>query len=193
MSLWYDLSMRGIVLFVFIATMPSLAMAMRPMPKIISHAQEYKKAVAVIMPTKGHKVQGSFHFLQAPNGVKVTAVLTGLTPNQNHGVHIHQYGDISDQEFGKSAGPHYNPDGNPHGLPPNPKRHAGAFGNLLANQYGEARFEFLDDTITIVGRKNPIIGRTVVVHKNPDTGAQPAGNAGPRIGLGVIGLAKSSK
>ena len=48
----------------------------------------------------------------------------------------------------------------------------------------------LDTTITISGVKNPVIGRSVVVHANEDTGEQPAGNAGPRIGLGVIGLAR---
>ena len=42
-----------------------------------------------------------------------------------------------------------------------------------------------------MGRKNPIIGRSVVVHANEDTGEQPAGNAGPRIGLGVIGVLRN--
>ena len=164
--------------------------AVTPMPKIVRHTHNYKKAIAVILPTKGHKVKGTFSFKQTPDGVHVTAVLTGLTPNQNHGVHIHQWGDISDQVTGKSAGGHYNPEGHLHALPPTPTRHAGSFGNVKADKNGEALFDMLDTTITIVGMKNPIIGRTVVVHANPDTGEQPAGNAGPRIGLGVIGIAR---
>tara|TARA_A100001015_G_C15042784_1_gene740976 strand:+ start:5078 stop:5575 length:498 start_codon:yes stop_codon:yes gene_type:complete len=148
------------------------------------------EAVAVIKPIEGYSVNGVFRFLQESDGVRVTAILTGLTPNSKHGVHIHEFGDIRDQKLGKSAGSHYNPDKLPHGLPPSPHRHPGSFGNLVANKEGEAKFDFLDHTITVNGHKNPIIGRSVVVHKNEDTGAQPAGNAGPRIGVGVIGIAK---
>ena len=158
---------------------------------IMSNASEYERAVAVIQPTQGNTVYGVFRFEQLPDGVKVSAVLTGLTPNQNHGVHIHEWGDLTDLEKGTSAGGHYNPDKHPHGLPPNPIRHAGSFGNIKANDKGEAMFEFIDSTITIMGRKNPIIGRSVVVHANEDTGEQPAGNAGPRIGLGVIGVLRN--
>jgi Cu-Zn family superoxide dismutase len=153
-----------------------------------SHLPKWPRARAVIQPTAGHNVQGEFLFTQMPNGVRVNAILTGLTPNQKHGVHVHQWGDITDRVLGRSAGGHYNPQGHPHGLPPNPVRHAGAFGNIQANENGEAQFEFLDDTITIVGKKNPVLGRSVVVHARPDTGEQPVGNAGPRIGLGVIGM-----
>ncbi|MEK9726650.1 MAG: superoxide dismutase family protein [Candidatus Margulisiibacteriota bacterium] len=148
------------------------------------------KAVAVIFPTEGHRVSGTFLFQQLPDGVKVSAILSGLVPNQKHGVHVHQWGDLTDMKKGLLAGSHYNPDKHPHGLPPNPIRHAGAFGNIQANDQGEAMFEFIDDTITINGIKNPVLGRAVVVHAKEDTGEQPAGNAGPRIGLGVIGLKK---
>jgi Cu-Zn family superoxide dismutase len=156
--------------------------------KLMAHKKSYQKAIAVIQPTTGNLVKGVFKFEQKPDGVMVIALLTGLTPNQKHGVHIHEWGDLTDLDKGKSAGPHYNPDKHPHGLPPSPTRHAGAFGNVEANENGEAVFEFLDSTITIFGVKNPIIGRMVVVHAGEDTGAQPAGNAGPRIGLGVIGV-----
>jgi Cu-Zn family superoxide dismutase len=43
--------------------------------------------------------------------------------------------------------------------------------------------------MTIAGLTNPIIGRAVVVHADPDTGIQPAGGAGARIGVGTIGIA----
>ena len=146
-------------------------------------------AVAVIIPTKGNNISGQFDFYQESKGTRVSAVVSGLTPNSQHGVHIHQYGDISD-ETGLSAGGHYNPDGNPHGLPPSNIRHAGAFGNISADENGVAKFEFFDETISITGKHNPILGRSVVIHANRDDGGQPSGNAGPRIGVGVIGLAK---
>ena len=148
----------------------------------------YSRAKAVIQPMKNQRVTGVFLFEQVGPGVMVTARLSGLVPNQAHGVHIHEWGDISDSTSGKSAGGHYNPEGHPHGRPPDFIRHAGAFGNIVANSRGDAVFRFLDTTISILGIRNPILGRSVVVHANPDTGEQPVGNAGPRIGVGVIGV-----
>jgi superoxide dismutase, Cu-Zn family len=156
--------------------------------KIVPLPKKHAKAVAVLFPTEGNTVSGYFLFEQKKNGVQVYAQLQGLTPNASHGVHIHTYGDLRDMKTGKSAGGHYNPEGHSHGLPPNLKRHAGSFGNVVSNKYGEANFELFDQTFTIAGFKNPVLGRAVVVHAKPDTGAQPAGNAGARIGLGVIGL-----
>ena len=179
-----------IILFTLIFTV-SIFADQHKMSKIVRLEASVDRAIAIIQPTKGNSVRGTFRFEQQADGVRVSAVLTGLTPNSEHGVHIHEYGDLSDLEKGKSAGGHYNPDGYPHGLPPNKIRHAGSFGNLATNEYGEASFEFLDHTITVVGIKNPIIGRSVVVHAKRDTGEQPAGNAGPRIGVGVIGIAKA--
>ena len=158
--------------------------------KLARHSAEYQQAVAILYPTKGNKVAGEFRFKQTPNGVQVNALVSGLTPNQKHGVHIHQFGDLTDMVAGRSAGGHYNPEGHLHGLPPKLNRHAGSYGNLQANEYGEATLEILDTTITIAGIKNPVIGRAVVIHAKEDTGEQPAGNAGARIGLGVIGLAR---
>jgi len=39
--------------------------------------------------------------------------------------------------------------------------------------------------------KNAVIGRGIVIHAKPDDGGQPTGNAGDRIGVGVIGVTKS--
>ncbi|MEW6160540.1 MAG: superoxide dismutase family protein [Verrucomicrobiota bacterium] len=46
--------------------------------------------------------------------------------------------------------------------------------------------------ISIAGTKNPIIGRSVIVHAKPDDGGQPVGNAGARIACGVIGIANTA-
>ena len=80
-------------------------------------------AIAKLRPTIGHMTRGIVTFQEEESGVLVKATLKGLRPKSQHGWHIHQYGDIRDPK-GKSAGGHYNPDGNPHGLPPTEKRHA---------------------------------------------------------------------
>ena len=158
---------------------------------ILSSCQEVEieRAIAVVTATEGNQVSGIVTFQQKEGHVLVNAKLNGLNPNQKHGFHVHEYGDISAKD-GKSAGGHYNPDGHPHGLPPTKMRHAGSFGNIQADENGQAIFTLEDDTISVSGHQNPIIGRAVVVHAKEDIGAQPTGAAGPRIGTGVIGIAK---
>lgn len=44
--------------------------------------------------------------------------------------------------------------------------------------------------MSVAGPVNPIIGRGLIVHAQPDDGSQLTGNAGARIGQAVIGVAK---
>ena len=147
------------------------------------------EAVAVIEGKNGHKVEGEVRFKQLENGVLVTVDIRGMSPGE-HGVHIHQYGDMRSDD-GKSLGPHYNPENHSHGLPPQKKRHAGSFGNLKADELGYIRTQFIDDTISVASDWHPIIGRSIVFHANNDKGTQPAGDAGYRMAAGVIGLSPS--
>ncbi len=149
-------------------------------------------AVAVIHPTAGNQCSGVVHFHQTGDTVKVIAEVSGLTPNQAHGFHIHELGDASAAD-GTATGGHYNPEGHDHALPNSASRHAGDLGNLQADAGGKARLELTLANITIAGLRNPVLGRGVIVHAKPDDGGQPTGNAGARIGQGVIGLAKSAQ
>ncbi len=148
-----------------------------------------KIGVAVIYPTKGNKARGVVRFFQRDDGkVKVVAEVEGLQPNGKHGFHIHEYGDCSALDAA-SAGGHYNPEGYPHAGPDAEKRHAGDLGNLVADEQGRAHYELVVDNITVDGTRNPILGRAVIVHEKPDDlVTQPTGNAGARIGCGVIGV-----
>lgn len=150
--------------------------------------QLHADAIAVIQPTAGNSASGVIRFSQEGDKVRVRALLRGLTPGK-HGFHIHEFGDITSAD-GTSAGGHYNPDHHKHGLPPVHARHAGSFGNVEANVSGNATFELLDDTISVTGTFHPIIGRSIVVHAKEDDGSGPVGNAGARVGVGVIGIAK---
>ena len=151
-----------------------------------------QQAVAVIHPTAGQQCHGVVRFTQDGDSVKVVADLEGLTPRQKHAFHIHQYGDCSAPD-GISAGGHYNPEGHQHGLPSTESRHAGDLGNVEADEQGKAHYEITVNNVSVAGQKNPIIGRGVIVHAKPDDGGQPVGNAGSRIGCGVIGIANSGK
>jgi Cu-Zn family superoxide dismutase len=85
-----------------------------------------------------------------------------------------------------SAGGHYNPEGKPHGLPTTEERHAGDLGNLTADASGHAHYEITVDNISLSTGRNPVLGKAVIVHAKPDDGGQPTGNAGARLGCGVI-------
>lgn len=152
--------------------------------------KDVKKAVCTLSATEGNSVAGMLTFTEAGGKVTITGEVTGLTPNQKHAIHVHQYGDISAKD-GTATGGHYNPEGHDHGLPGGDgKRHAGDFGNLQADADGKATVNFSFDNITVAGEKNPILGRSIIVHAKEDDGGQPTGNAGARIAQGVIGVAK---
>jgi superoxide dismutase, Cu-Zn family len=151
-----------------------------------------QQAVAVLHATVGQQCHGVVRFIQDGDSVKVVADLEGLTPGQKHAFHIHQYGDCSAPD-GMSAGGHYNPEGHQHGLPDADNRHAGDLGNLQGDADGKAHYEITVNNVSILGQKNPILGRGVIVHAKPDDGGQPVGNAGARIACGVIGVANPGK
>ena len=144
------------------------------------------RAAAAIAPTLGNECKGLVSFYEQRDGtVKVVADLEGLRPGMKHAMHIHEKGDCSSAD-GLSAGGHYNPESYPHSLPPHEPRHAGDLGNVTADGAGRAHYEITVDNITIRGAKNPIESRAVIVHAQLDDGGQPVGNAGGRIGCGVI-------
>ena len=150
------------------------------------------EAVAVVQSASGSSVSGWVHFTQTADGVLVTADISGLKPKGKHAFHVHEFGDISSADA-KSAGAHYNPEGHQHGGPDMAMHHAGDLGNIEADDKGHAHIERAVAGLTIAGDKNPVLGRAVIIHASEDDfTTQPTGNAGDRIGCGVIGVAKAA-
>jgi superoxide dismutase, Cu-Zn family len=148
-------------------------------------------AVCELHAIKDSKVAGTVMFTEAAGKVKVVAHVTGLKPNSKHGFHIHEGTECGDD--GMKAGGHYNPEKHEHGLADKEKRHAGDFGNLSADDKGMAHFELTVDNVSINGAKNPILGRAIIVHADPDDGSQPTGKAGARIACGLIKAKDAAK
>jgi superoxide dismutase, Cu-Zn family len=153
-----------------------------------AHAKEatISKAVAILLATKGNKVEGRVTFTQAENGVQVKGEISGLTPGE-HGFHVHEFGVWSPD--GKAAGSHFNPTAQKHGEREATKRHVGDLGNIKANENGNAVIDLVDPHLTFHG-PHSIIGRGLVVHEKADDYSQPVGNAGGRVAVGVIGVAQ---
>ncbi len=91
--------------------------------------------------------------------MKVVGTITGLSEGK-HGLHIHQYGDLSDGCA--STGVHYNPYGNNHGGPTDDEHHVGDLGNIVANSAGVAEFEIHAELLNLNGPYS-VVGRAIVV------------------------------
>ncbi len=149
------------------------------------------RAIAVIHPTKGNTITGTVTFQKQPNGTHIRAQLQGLAPGK-HGFHIHELGDCSCADA-MCTKEHFNPTNQPHGGLNSKKRHVGDMGNIIADEHGNATLDIVDNIIRLNGPQT-IIGRSIIVHADEDDlVSQPSGNAGSRIGCGVIGIAQEKK
>jgi Cu-Zn family superoxide dismutase len=152
-----------------------------------------KVAVAKLQPSKAattqptmQNVSGTITFTEMPgNKVHVTGEVRGLTPNTEHGFHVHEKGDLSSPDL-SSAGAHFNPENKTHGGLHGEKRHVGDLGNIRSNAQGVARVDITMENATLQGT-NAIAGRSILVHaKADDLKSDPSGNSGGRIAGGVI-------
>ena len=144
------------------------------------------RAIATVDPTQGNGARGTVTFTQRGDDVRVTAELSGLALDARNGIHVHEKGDCSAPDA-ESAGGHFNPLGVPHGLPPDGTRHLGDLGNIEVEPNGTGRTEVVVQGASLVeGAPSSFLGRAIIVHAKKDDGGQPTGNAGARIGCGVI-------
>jgi Cu-Zn family superoxide dismutase len=139
---------------------------------------------AASRPTDNH-VSGTVTFTTVDGGVKFVADIDGFEPNESHGFHIHEKGDLTAPDL-KSAGGHYNPTKEKHGGPEALHHHAGDLGNLKSDANGHAHLEGTVKGVSL-GGENSILDRSVIIHADADDlKSQPAGNSGDRIAGGVI-------
>ena len=139
--------------------------------------------------TAGSTVSGAATLTETPSGLQLSVQVAGMPPGQ-HGIHIHEVGACGDA--GKAAGAHFNPDKAPHGFLPTDgpaKAHAGDTGNIIVNADGKGNLQLLISGLTLTNGPHAVAGRAIILHEKPDDFSQPAGNAGGRIGCGVIEVA----
>jgi Cu-Zn family superoxide dismutase len=129
--------------------------------------------------------------------VKIFLSIKNLKPTTSHAFHIHETGDMRNGCTSLKA--HYNPHNKNHGGPNDTDRHVGDFGNLTADKNGEVNITFMSDLVKLKG-KSSVIGRSFVIHEGIDDLGKggnkeslETGNAGGRMGCGIIGYAEDSK
>ena len=142
-------------------------------------------------------IKGVVVFTEEENKIRVALNLSGLNPNSDHGFHVHEAGDLTDNCTSMCA--HFNPYNKSHGCPGMKNRHVGDLGNIHTNSKGQAKYTFFDDMIKLRGNKCNIIGRGLIIHADPDDCGKgmnkdslKTGNSGKRIACAIIGYSKSN-
>ena len=141
--------------------------------------------VAALRPTQGNSAAGTVWLAQEGPQVVLRGRIGGLKADQQHGFHVHEFGDCSSADA-TSAGGHLNPGSKPHG-PPDAAHHAGDLPALRADAAGNAEVRMKVEGTLLGSGAADIAGKALVVHAAPDDyTTQPTGNSGARIACGVI-------
>lgn len=151
--------------------------------------KEINEAVAVLQSLNDSKVSGIVYINEGEGFVEIIADIYGLSRG-NHGIHIHEYGDLRSNS-GDYLGGHYNPTDGKHGGNSDDGSHLGDLGNIYAVDDSTAQFKQKFFGLSIDG-VNSILGRSIVIHQNEDDfTTQPSGNSGKRIAAGIIAIKNS--
>ena len=161
---------------------------------VLGKSQNNTHAVAVLVPDPKEKVEGVVRFTQDGNTLHVDYDIENLDDGE-HGFHVHEYGDLT--EGCKSACAHFNPHSEEHGGLDSKTRHLGDLGNIISKN-GVSKGRISTNSISLnMGLPNCIVGRMIIVHKDRDDLGKGGdaeslltGNAGERLGCGVIGLSE---
>ena len=147
-----------------------------------------KQANAMIGASSDSGVTGMAVFTQNGDQITLTIEIQGATPGL-HAVHIHANGDCSAPD-GTSAGGHWNPTGVAHGKWGEGEFHLGDIGNITVGEDGIGHITLTTDLWEIgTGSDVDVVGKGIIVHAGADDfTSQPSGDAGARIGCGVIVL-----
>lgn len=151
---------------------------------------EITAAEAGISGTKSDTtVNGTASFTKDSATGKVKLELELSVPmlaNRSVAVHLHEHGDCGNS--GNDSHGHWNPTHKQHGKWGTGEFHSGDIGNVSLDSAGKGMVSLDTDLWTLGGDSTTnILDRAVIVHSGVDDyTSQPAGNAGSRIGCGVI-------
>ena len=143
-------------------------------------------ATATIGETNESGVSGKAIFTQSGDNIKLVITLANASAGE-HAVHIHAKGDCSASD-GTSAGGHWNPTGVAHGKWGEGEFHLGDIGNMMVDDRGMGKIELTTNLWEMnTGSDIDVVGKAIIAHAGADDFvSQPSGNAGARIGCGVI-------
>jgi Cu-Zn family superoxide dismutase len=145
-----------------------------------------KRADAKLLPIAGSTAHGVVSFTERADGVQVSYNISGLPPNSDHALQIHERGDCN-----ALAGLHGNMDIGGVFSPAAARLKQGArlegdLANLRADADGIAAGFIVSTEVSLDGVRS-VVGRSLIIHRDAqDYYAYPARDAGPALGCGVI-------
>jgi Cu-Zn family superoxide dismutase len=146
-------------------------------------AAEPREAVALLRTAEGEPA-GSATATALGDTVSISLTALGLPPGE-HGVHVHMTGACEAPAF-ESAGAHWNPTDQTHGLEDPPGQHAGDMPNLTVDEDGTGTLDYQLVGSTFDGLLDAD-GSALVVHAMPDDQmTDPSGNSGDRVACGIL-------
>lgn len=146
-------------------------------------AEEPREAVAELRTAEGEPA-GRATATALGEAVTISLAVENLPPGE-HGVHVHMTGQCNAPTF-ESAGAHWNPTQQTHGLEDPPGQHAGDMPNLTVAEDGTGTLDYQLAGGTFSGLMDAD-GAAFVVHAMPDDQmTDPSGNSGDRIACGVF-------
>jgi len=170
---------------VMVGLAAAYASAQAPAPQAPAAAAPGAKAT--LKDAQG-KTLGEATLRESPAGVLVKLDLQGVPPGP-HAFHVHTVGKCDGPDF-MTAGGHFNPTTMKHGLMATGGPHAGDMPNLFVPADGKLSVEVLDANVTLAAGPKSVFdadGSALMLHATADDyTSDPAGNAGARLGCGVI-------
>ncbi len=140
-------------------------------------------AVAMLQTADG-TAAGRAAASDAGGQVMISLTVEGLPPGE-HGVHVHTTGRCDAPTF-ETAGGHWNPTSQQHGLEDPAGQHAGDMPNLTVGPDGRGTLEYRLEGGSFAGLFDAD-GSAFVVHSGADDQrTDPSGDSGDRIACGVF-------
>jgi Cu-Zn family superoxide dismutase len=144
---------------------------------------EPREAIALLQTAEGEPA-GAATATALGETVTISLNVEGLPPGE-HGVHVHMAGACEAPSF-ESAGAHWNPVNQTHGLEGPAGQHAGDMPNLTVAEDGTGTLDYQLVGGTFEGLLDAD-GSAFVIHAMPDDQTtDPSGNSGERIACGVF-------
>jgi superoxide dismutase, Cu-Zn family len=141
-----------------------------------------KRADATLQPTGGNVVTGTVTFIERADGVQVSYNLSGMPPNSEHALQIHERGDCIIPA---------SPDVGPVFAPASERNDSGSkvegdLASIRADANGTATGFIVAPDVSLDGVRS-VLSRAIVLHRDAaDTYAIAPHGAGPALACGVI-------
>lgn len=160
-----------------------------PVLLLLSACKKDPSATATISAKNNSGVTGTVTFTDKDGVIEMVAEIEGAAEG-DHAIHIHAIGDCS-AEDGTSAGGHWNPTNEDHGVWGTAPFHRGDIGNITVGSNGKGSISRETDLwcLSCADENKNVVGKAIIIHEGiDDFSTQPTGAAGPRIGCGEINM-----